>query len=155
MTAETDPYLAEHDVNDLTPEMTDVLSLLGKMSVAQQVTVGGIILRVLTDHMGRTSAAHGFHDAPGMAPGEGIDRRLLLAVSEVTEAQEAIRDGHAPGEVWFREKDGKPEGFVMELADVIIRILDLAYVEGVDVGLAVAQKWAFNCSRPALHGRQF
>lgn len=145
---------------DMTAEINDPAVLaavraVAALSTVQQVAAIGGLLNLLAAHCGRTSEAHGFHAAPGMEAGTGIDKRLLLTVSEVCEAQDVLRDGRTPDEVWLREKDGKPEGFVMELADVIIRVLDLCYVEGVDIGAALAVKWSFNTTRPALHGRAF
>lgn len=45
--------------------------------------------------------------------------------------------------------------FVEELADVLIRVLDLAAGENVDIGAAVIEKHRYNASRPAMHGKRF
>ena len=39
-----------------------------------------------------------------------------------------------------------------EIADIIIRALDMSEAYGVDIAKAVATKIAFNASRPKLHG---
>lgn len=49
----------------------------------------------------------------------------------------------------------KPEGFGVELADAVIRIADLAYLTGVDLGALVLEKMTYNATRPHKHGRQF
>lgn len=48
---------------------------------------------------------------------------------------------------------GKPVGFPIELADVIIRTLDLASGLGIDIEEAIRIKMDFNATRPRLHGR--
>lgn len=47
---------------------------------------------------------------------------------------------------------GKPEGMAAELADVIIRVLDMADELGLPVVEAVIQKHAYNQTRPYRHG---
>jgi hypothetical protein len=46
----------------------------------------------------------------------------------------------------------KPEGFVVELADAVIRIADLCGALGLDLAAAIELKHAFNVSRPFRHG---
>lgn len=96
---------------------------------------------------------HGFYDEE-----RSVDRALMLIVGEVTEAHEEIRSGHSPTEVYFNkdsDKPDKPEGFPMEIADVIIRALDTAFELGIDIGSAIKQKHEYNKTRPYKHGRQF
>lgn len=83
-----------------------------------------------------------------------LDRKLLLIVGEVAEAHEELRSNDNPHYVYYRE-DGKPEGFEFELADVFIRLMDLAGALSIDIGARVAEKHAFNQTRPYKHGRQF
>ena len=64
---------------------------------------------------------------------------LMLIVSEVAEALEA-----------FRITDGY--GFREELADVLIRVLDLAAGFGVDMDAEVEKKLAKNMQRGYRHG---
>jgi hypothetical protein len=47
----------------------------------------------------------------------------------------------------------KPTGFPSELADLIIRVLDLAASERIDIDTAVRLKVAYNATREILHGR--
>lgn len=83
-----------------------------------------------------------------------LDQKLMLIVGEVAEAHEELRSNKNPKHVYYRD-DGKPEGFEFELADVLIRTLDLAGALGIDIGARVAEKLAFNRTRPNKHGRNF
>lgn len=82
------------------------------------------------------------------------DQKLLLITGEICEAHEELRSNDNPLHVYYRD-DGKPEGFTFELADVLIRTLDLCGSLGIDVTSIVAEKLRFNESRPRKHGRLF
>lgn len=90
---------------------------------------------------------------PEDGPGRNVGEVLALVHSEVSEALEIYRARGVAGlrERWTR-KDGKPEGFVVELADVLIRTADLAGALGVDLEKAVLDKLEFNRGRPFRHG---
>lgn len=76
---------------------------------------------------------------------------LMLMVQELTEAYDHLRDGHGLTEVWYQE-GVKPDGFPVEMADTIIRVLDYcAYLE-IDIGTLVMQKLAYNRTRGKRHG---
>lgn len=78
-----------------------------------------------------------------------IPEKLALIHSEVSEALEAYRDN----EPNFRTgEDGKPEGFGVELADAVIRIMDLCGHLGIDLDYLVRVKSEFNERRPYRHG---
>lgn len=93
------------------------------------------------------------HDKGFYDNGHDTNRSLLLVVGEITEAQEELRAGHAPTEIYFNGT--KPEGFPVELADAVIRILDLAQELGIDLDTAMEMKHNYNLSRPYKHGKQF
>lgn len=46
----------------------------------------------------------------------------------------------------------KPEGIASELADVIIRVLDICGHYGIDIEQVVAEKMAYNATRAHRHG---
>jgi hypothetical protein len=66
--------------------------------------------------------------------------KLMLVTTEIAEAAEAVRHGDAAN---FRE----------ELADAVIRILDICGTCGIDLKKEVEEKMMVNESRPALHGK--
>lgn len=90
---------------------------------------------------------HGWHEKP-RTPGDLI----ALMHAELSEALEEIRDHPEPTHVYVRESDGKPEGFGVEIADVIIRAMDTAELMGIDLGGLIVEKMIFNKSRPYRHG---
>lgn len=108
------------------------------------------------------SVSHGWWDQQrriALTPeGEDLDKRLVLATipeklclvhSEVSEALEDYRDGTM---ITVVNNDGKPEGFPSELADILIRILDLCGALGIDLETEVKIKMAYNATRPYRHG---
>lgn len=83
------------------------------------------------------NVAAGWHDKP-----REVGTCLMLIVSEIAEAMEGDRknlmDDHLPDRPMIE----------VELADAIIRILDLAGREGLDVAGAIHDKLIYNQSRP-------
>ena len=71
-----------------------------------------------------------------------LGNRLMLIVSELAEAQDALRKGD-----W--------ENFKEELADVAIRLGDLCGGLNIDLGAEVLKKMERNKQRPYKHGKQF
>ena len=103
-------------------------------------------LNELSESAHKNAVAHGFYETPPSIP-----ERLALIHSEVSEALEDYRDGNmAPA---FRA-DGKPIGFPSELADIIIRVADLAGCEKIDLDEALKIKMAYNEKRPYKHGQK-
>lgn len=67
--------------------------------------------------------------------------KLMLVTTEVSEAAEAVRLGDRAN-------------FEEEVADAVIRLLDICGRCGIDIQAAIADKMAINEERPVRHGKQ-
>src|SRR5262249_17898385 len=85
-------------------------------------------LTALRDEAYRTATEHGLTHAT-------VGEEIALMHSELSEALEDFRGGHAPSEMWYVDKASgevsksfregwKPCGIPSEMADVVIRVLD-------------------------------
>ena len=92
-----------------------------------------------------TAKDKGWHETE-LATGDFISN----VHGEVSEAFEEYRDGRPLREI--RIKDGKPEGFSVELGDTMIRIFDFCGLHGIDLEGAIRIKMAFNKTRSHRHG---
>lgn len=99
----------------------------------------------------KNSAAKGFWDSypPGPLSPEVIGSKLALIHSEVSEALEDAREGFMD----TRLHGGKPVGFPSELADIVIRVGDLAKRMGIDLENEIITKMAYNATRTHKHGK--
>lgn len=91
---------------------------------------------------------HGFHFV-----GRTFGDACALIHSEVTEAFESFREkGHYTA--WI-EVDGKPEGTLAELADIVIRVFDTAVTIGSPETFAevIKHKMEYNKTRPYMHNK--
>lgn len=77
-----------------------------------------------------------------------IAAKIALIHSEASEAIEALRIN----DFITTAPSGKPEGLRSELADIIVRTLDLAAALGFDMELALREKVAYNHTRARKHG---
>lgn len=86
-------------------------------------------------------------------PPEGVDTnavlaKLMLVNTELSEAAEEAREDRYV----LRIVNDKPEGFVVELADAVIRCFHIAGLLGLDLEHAIYQKMAYNATRAHRHG---
>ncbi|MBR1777265.1 MAG: hypothetical protein IJ752_01605 [Alphaproteobacteria bacterium] len=90
-------------------------------------------------------------------------RRLALIQSEVSEALEACRKNRRADRVAFEKEGATKEAFEKyikdsfedELADALIRILELAETEGIDIEAHVVAKMKYNAERPYKFGKAY
>ena len=97
----------------------------------------------------KNAKAHGFWEMP-----RSIGELLMLVTSELSEALEEIRNGNHVWEVNYTA-DCKPKGFPIELADAVLRILDLCEYLGLNLEQAMIDKHKYNLTRPYKHGKKF
>lgn len=93
------------------------------------------------------SLEKGFHK-PGIA--RSTIEMLMLIVTEISECCEAFRQEEMPKSDHIFPYNLAEE----ELADAIIRIMDLGAYMNLDVGGALAAKMKFNRTRPYMHGKK-
>ena len=100
---------------------------------------------LLMKNINESASGHGFWDT------HNISEKLCLIHSEISEALEASRkDINAPDH-------HIPEftNFTVELADTVIRALDLAYEYNLPIAEAIVAKHEYNKTRPHRHGKKF
>lgn len=79
-------------------------------------------------------------DTPDERRPDAMLAKLTLVVTEVGEAMDAVLEGD--------EKN-----FGEELADILIRVFDIAGTMGINLDFEVARKTTINAARPQLHGK--
>ena len=93
------------------------------------------------------ACAHGWWDKERKFP-----EIIALLHSEVTEAFELYRKGHPTYGIGYNVRSNKPEGIAIELADVVIRVMDYCARRGIDLEAAIEAKHTYNLTRPYRHG---
>lgn len=116
-------------------------------------------IKEISKQINDNAHAKGFWDN-----GMNIPEKLMLIVSEVSEAMEADRNGilmefgiQSINEVRddFFEEDFKhyvKDTFEDELADACIRIFDLAFEMKIDLSAHIEAKVRYHANRPKMHG---
>lgn len=91
---------------------------------------------------------NGWHDDWNVA------EKLMMVVTECAEAVDEIRHHHESDEVYYNVGSPKPEGFPVEIADAIIRLLDIAEEEKcLDMlPVVILEKLEYNKTRGFRHG---
>ena len=99
----------------------------------------------------QTAVEHGWWEEE-----RNIGECLALMHSEISEALEEWRDGFHLNSVYYKTytpgNPNKPEGFTVELADLLIRVFDLCGRHKLQLVEALQEKMAYNKTRPYRHG---
>ena len=101
--------------------------------------------QLMSKYVHANAVAHGWWEEP-----REDGTLIALIMSEAAEALEALRKGNKPD-----EHCPQFSGAEVELADVIIRIMDMAEARGWNVAGAIVAKHEFNKTRPYKHGKEF
>lgn len=115
-------------------------------------------LNKLRDKIHVIAKEKGFWDKP-----RETGTLLMLVVSELSEAMEADRKGrYANFDKYYKGiAHGDPfetyikDSFEDELADVIIRILDLCGAKDIDIEKHIELKMKYNQTRDKMHGKKY
>jgi len=122
-------------------------------------------LNELAQLINKRAKEKGFYDG-----GFNLSEKLMLIVSELGEAQESDRKNRRANLEYFLERqkelvadEGKIRAFESsikdtiedELADALIRILDLCGYLKIDIGKHVEIKMWYNSTRPEKHGKRY
>jgi hypothetical protein len=120
-----------------------------EMNDELQDSLTAVSIDILQRRIHAQAVSKGWWDQPRDVP-----HCLALIHSEISEALEEYRLSGSANERLYYEKDGKPEGILAELADAVIRILDLAehIAPNVSFGRILLDKVAYNATRPHRHG---
>ena len=93
-----------------------------------------------------------------------ISRKIMLVVTELGESIETLRTNRKADLKAFEESEGDrilafenyvKDSFGDELADAIIRLLDIAVYKGLNMDKHIAYKMEYNAERPYKHGKEF
>lgn len=117
----------------------------------------------LRDEIHENAKNKGFWDNP-----RETGTMLMLVVSELSEALEADRNGRyaliryydLEIESILRNKDIAFQTYIKdtfedELADAVIRILDLCGRKGIDIEKHIELKMKYNAAREKMHGKKY
>lgn len=134
--------------------MRETIARLQREVDAAQGADGSCSIRVWQERVHKLAVSKGWHDVPlpqsdPKANAEKVIAQLALIVTEVAEAIECLRDGthNSIG------KAGIPN-LEEEIADVVIRSMDLASVLGFDLQSSIRAKYLFNQERQFRHGNK-
>jgi len=102
------------------------------------------------DHIGRQVGAVAA-DKGWREEQRAISEFIANIHAELSEAWEEYRACNGIKNIQY-EADGKPTGFLVEMADIVIRVLEMCDDLNMPIGYAVQLKNEYNKSRPYRHG---
>lgn len=121
------------------------------------------MINILAKEIHQNNVQKGFYENE-----KNIGEMLALIHSEVSEALEADRkDKYTTGtievinsfaidEMFITDFNiGVKDTFEDELADIVIRVMDLAEFKGINLEAHILAKMRFNAMRPHKHGKKY
>lgn len=113
----------------------------------------------LNDYM---VVSNNINTANGWNDDWNLIEKLLLVHTEISEAVEELRKHNVPRDTYYSHTDEeipKIEGFASEIvdtliADTLIRIFDICYVEDIPIEKILKEKLAYNATRGYRHGNK-
>lgn len=120
-------------------------------------------LNKVAEKIQQANASKGFWDKP-----RNIGELLMLVTSELGEAMEAHRHSKFADvenfdrtsnedDEWFKKnyEENIKDTFQDEVADAVIRLLDMAGGLNIDLEKHILNKVRYNSLRPRLHGKKY
>lgn len=117
------------------------------------------VLDILSREAHKTAIEHGFYadhnDIMRILEDGGADMRLIEAADRDFTLSQIAKIASECGEAMRAIQKGKqPEEVTEELADVMIRILDLCGHMEMPLGYILVRKMEYNMTRPYKHGKK-
>ena len=111
-----------------------------------------LVINCFAAEVHQNAIEHGWWEEGGAFEVErNFGELIALCHAELSGALEQYRAGHDMKETYYGDDD-KPEGIPSELADVILRILDMCAHYRIDIGGMLVEKSTFNKTRSYKHG---
>jgi hypothetical protein len=157
-TSEAHGFHEDWDAADWLEAVADHLSREERFTTDKTILMGWAKAETRADEIGtpHISTVEGLRQVAQILRTNILGMKLMLTVSELGEALEALRDVGAAGLLQPRDfnVDVKAaDNFGEELADAKIRIDDLSGYVKLAIGDAQVAKMAVNKNRPHKHGR--
>jgi NTP pyrophosphatase (non-canonical NTP hydrolase) len=112
-----------------------------------------MLISEIQEQVHQTAVAHGWWEGTTQENCP-VAEKIALMHSELSEALEEWRSSDLSNPPIYTDIRNKPEGIAVELADCIIRILDLAGFMEWDIEKALKLKMEYNETRPYRHGNK-
>lgn len=142
-----DPAITGEPGEPINPGNSALLAALSS-DVAEVAQRAEAARRVKTDTLGDADSA-----SETLLRENAIAAKLVLIVTEVQEALEALEEGGPVVTYEATENGDKPCGLGSEIADIIVRAIGLAVqIDGLDIVAVLLEKIAYNQARSYRHG---